>query len=311
MVDHEKNVLVFGPAGGVGRAVAIEAGRRGAKVWLAMRDIRKAIGGLGKDKEDNLGFVRVQADLSQPNSLRHAVEQSGATTAFVYTIHESEDHMRACFEALKEAGITYIVLLSSYGVHGSAREEANMSDYISGVHAQTEVALEEAGIPYAAIRPAYFSSNIFWNTSDIQKGEVEILYPNAKFDYIAPEDIGTVCGALLVESRFRDGGQISKTIYLCGPELISQMDAFDLVARSLARSIKIKEIGETAFIEKHRFLPEPVVHSIVNGLRKSLPPNSGYPQELYEEAVANIQKYTEREPTRFTDWIKSHRDAFT
>ncbi|KAF2183315.1 NAD(P)-binding protein [Zopfia rhizophila CBS 207.26] len=310
MVNREKNVLVFGPTGGVGRAAAIEAGRRGARVWLAVRDTKKTIRGLGKDTEENPGFVRVQADLSQPNSLKHAVEQSGATTTFVYTMHESEDHMRASFEALKEAGITYVVLLSSFGVQGSAREEANMSDFLSRVHAQTEIALEETGISYAAIRPAYFNSNIFWNTPGIQKGEVEVLYPNVKFDYIAPEDIGTVCGALLVEPRFREGGQISKTIYLCGPELMSQREAFDIVAQALGRSIKIKEIGEAAFFEKHKFLPEPVALSIVNGLRKTLPPNSGYPQELYEEAVANIRKYAEREPTRFIDWVKSHKDVF-
>ena len=40
------NVIIFGPTGAVGTAAAREAGKRGAKVWLAMRDTNKKIPGL-------------------------------------------------------------------------------------------------------------------------------------------------------------------------------------------------------------------------------------------------------------------------
>ena len=109
MSSSKKNVIIFGPTGAVGCAAALEAHRRGASVWLAMRDVNKHISGLDSTE---FGYTRVQADLSQPSSLAHAVQQSSATTAFVYTMFASGDHMAGSFAALKSAGITYIVLLS-------------------------------------------------------------------------------------------------------------------------------------------------------------------------------------------------------
>ena len=56
-----ENVLVFGASGSVGQATAIEARRRGAKVWLAMRDINKAVKKLDEDEKKG-GYERIQAD---------------------------------------------------------------------------------------------------------------------------------------------------------------------------------------------------------------------------------------------------------
>lgn len=297
MAASIKNVLVFGPTGGIGHIAAIEAHKRGAKVWLAMRDTSKTIQGLEEGKE---GFSRVQADLSQPASLKNAVQQSGATAAFVYTIHDSEDNMKASFEALIAAGITYIVIISSYSVKGPAGDEKNAEDFIPRVHAKTEVALEETGVAFTALRPAYFNSNILWNKAGFQKGEIEILYPSVVFDFIAPEDIGTVAGAMLVK------GQATKPVYLCGPKLYTQKEAHEVAGKTLGIDVKVTEIGEETFFEK-TFLPRPVAESIVKGLRES---SVSYPKEVYEEAVQNIRTYGEIEPTTFTDWVESHKAAF-
>jgi uncharacterized protein YbjT (DUF2867 family) len=300
-MTQTKNVLVFGPTGGIGRVAAIEAHKRGANVWLAMRDTSKVIEGLEEGKE---GFSRVQADLSQPYSLKAAVEKSGATAAFVYTIHESEDHMRASFEALKSAGISYIVVLSSYGVKGAATDKENWRFLIPGAHAQTEVALKEIGIAFTALRPAYFNSNLIWSKPGILAGEVEILYPTGVFDFIAPEDIGTVAAAFLVK------GEATKPIPLCGPELYSVQEAHEIVGKTLGKNIKVKEINEEKYLQNNPFFPKPVAESLLALLRGSLTPNSGYPKELYEEAAANVQMYGEIAPTKLRDWVESHRDAF-
>jgi NAD(P)-dependent dehydrogenase (short-subunit alcohol dehydrogenase family) len=71
-------VIVFGPTGAVGRAVAIEASKRGAKVWLAMRTTDKAINGINREDEERGAFQRVQADLFDPESVVKAVKESGA-----------------------------------------------------------------------------------------------------------------------------------------------------------------------------------------------------------------------------------------
>lgn len=301
MAESKKNVIVFGPTGGVGRVAAIEAHKRGANVWLAMRDTSKVIEGL---EEGNGGFSRIQADLSQPSSLKAAVEKSGATAAFVYTMQESEDHMKASFESLKAAGITYIVIISSFSVQGAASDPENMKMFISRAHAQVEVALEESGIAFTALRPAYFNSNLLWNKTDTQKGEVEILYPKVVFDFIAPEDIGTVAAALLVK------GEANKPIALCGPTLYSLQEAQEIIGKALDREIKVKEIDEAEFFQNNPGFPKAAAEAYIAFLRELLPPTTWYPKEVHEEAVANIKTYGGIEPTKLEDWVKSHKAAF-
>jgi uncharacterized protein YbjT (DUF2867 family) len=297
MTGTNKNVLVFGPTGGIGRIAALEAHKRGAHVWLAMRDTSKTIPGIAEGAE---GFTRVSADLSKPETLEDAVKKAGASSAFVYTMFESPDRMKASFEALKSAGITYIVIISSYSVQGSATTE--FEDFIPLVHAQTEVALERSGISFTAVRPAYFNTNLLWVKNEFQKGELEILGPDVEFDFIAPENIGTVAGALLVK------GEATKPIYLCGPKLYSQKDAHELAAKILGIKLNVKEIGVERWYETHAFFPKPVADAVVSSLTKNA---TLYPKEVYEEAVNNIRIYGGIEPTRFEDWVESHKAEFT
>jgi short-subunit dehydrogenase len=63
------NVIVFGPTGAVGGQLALEASKRDAKVWLAMRSPEKFIEGISKDEEQQGSFERIQADLSDPDSV--------------------------------------------------------------------------------------------------------------------------------------------------------------------------------------------------------------------------------------------------
>jgi uncharacterized protein YbjT (DUF2867 family) len=299
-------VFVFGPTGAVGSAAAIEAHRRGAKVYLAMRDTKKELKDI-EEKGNGDSYVRVQADLAKPETIKRAVETSGAKTAFVYVVHETQDGMRSSFEALKEAGITYIVLLSSYKVEDPLSSEANQKDIIGAFHAKAEAALKETGISYIAVRPAYFSSNILWNLKDIKKGEVELLYPNVRFDYLAPSDIGTVCGALLVESRFqKEAGQ---SFYLCGPQLLTQREAHAVIGKALGKEIQVKEIDEEKWYKNLEYMPKPVLDTLARGMRESNSGRDSY-AKIYNEAVQNLRKYAEHEPTKLEDWVKENRGIF-
>lgn len=301
-------VLVFGPTGGVGRATAVEVNKRGAKVWLAMRDTSKSIQGLD---ENSGSFSRVHADLDKPDTLKSAVEQSGAKTAFVYTIHHSPDHMKSSFQALKEGGITYIVLLSSFSVKGQANDKENLDEnhFIRKVHAVTEIALQEAGVSYVAVRPAYFNSNLFWYTSGIKTGEVDVLYSDVVFDFIAPEDIGAVAGALLVQQPPIPSP--TKALPLCGPKLISQKESFGIIGKALGREIEVREIDEPKYFEINSFMPKPVLEAIAKTLREGRNPNDMYPEDLYQSARENVRKYKGSEPITLDEWVTAHREVLS
>ncbi|KAH8723721.1 hypothetical protein GQ44DRAFT_750778 [Phaeosphaeriaceae sp. PMI808] len=272
--------------------VALPLLKHTSAALLAKRDTNKTISGLKEDGK----YTRVVADLSKPETLKRAVQQSSA----------SPNSMRSAFVALKVAGITYIVLLSSYSVKGAAGDEANLQGIIRAVQSKTKSALEESGIPFTTVRPAYFNTNTLWNVEEIKKGEVEILSPNFMFDYISPDDIGAVCGAILVAERLRT----TKPIYLCGPMLMSQKDAHGVLARVLGCKTDVKETNEARFYEKFSYMPKHVLDSLVETMRGGDNGREAYPEELYNKAVANICKYLEREPTSFEDWAEATKDAF-
>lgn len=308
MATSDQTVLVFGPTGAVGCAAAIEAHRRGAHVWLAMRDVNKTIKGLSASDLESKRYSKIQADLTKPDTLKQAVEQSGAASAFVYTVFESKDSMRGTFDTLKDAGVGHVVLLSSFAVKGPAEDEKNMEEFIAAAHAKTEVTMKESGIANTAVRPMYFTSNVFWYLNGIRQGKVELLYPNIKFDYISPTDIGTVCGAVLSEPRFRS--QQQQIIPLCGPELHSQREAMGIIGQALGHEIQIQEINEDQWYEKllKQGLPRPVIQSITKGMRASNEGRNAYPD--HAEVSENVSKYAERNPTSLADWITANKAAF-
>ncbi|PVI04344.1 NAD(P)-binding protein [Periconia macrospinosa] len=295
------NVLIFGPTGNVGRAAAIEAHAKGAKVWLAMRDTSKSIEGLNEDSN----YARIQADLSKPSSLESAVKQSGAKSVFVYTIPDSGDSMKESFNALKSSGVTYIVLLSSFGVQGEASDEANQEKMIPALHARTEMALQETGIAYTAIRPAFYSTNILAEVADIKKGHVKVPALDAVFDFISPQDIGNVCGSLLVNQPT----ETPKIIPLCGPQIITQRNAYGIISRVIGHSVEVSDMDDETFVKKGSW-PEPIARALLSVYASQMDQQVAYPDHVYKDAVANIKRYSGKEPTTFEDWVRANRSAF-
>ncbi|KAM0426056.1 hypothetical protein ACHAPT_008687 [Fusarium lateritium] len=296
-------VIIFGASGAVARAAAIEAQKQGAAVFLAMRDTNKAISGLTPEMEQEHAFTRVKADLSDPKSVQDAISQSKATVAFTYTLSSAQDGMRATFDAMKRAGISHVVLLSSYTLyrHPDAKAAMNSSDFIPSVHARAEVALVESGLSHTIVRPMYFNSNLKEEAEGVTKGEVTLLRPEAVSDYIAPEDAGYVCGARLVEHSSE-----SQILPLCGPDLLSQREAWEIVAKEIGRDLVIKEITEDQFIaKKEEILPSFVAHALAEYFLGD--DKARYPAERYKEASTNIKRYTGREPTKITEWIRTHK----
>ncbi|KAK2762900.1 NmrA-like family protein [Colletotrichum kahawae] len=250
MTQAAPTVIIFGAAGAVGRAAAIEAQKRGAQIFLAMRNTKKPIPGLSREFEEKSNFTRIEADLLSPDSIRNAISKSGATVAFTYVVPQAKDAMKSAFGAMKDAGIQHIVFLSSYTVYPDREAAVAENRAIPALHARAEVSLLETSLPTTILRPMYFSSNITSEAEDVRNGEVYLLRPGAISDYLAPEDIGSVAGAKLAQPTTE-----SEIIPLCGPDLLSQREAWEIVAKELGRDINIKEIGEDEFIARQHVPP--------------------------------------------------------
>ncbi|CAH0054957.1 unnamed protein product [Clonostachys solani] len=306
------SVLVFGPTGKVGSYAARTAADQGAKVWLAMRDTTKAIPGLTEDAEKAGGFQRVQADLQKPETVSEAVKVSGAKRAFIYLVHGASDHQKATIEALKAAGVEFVVFLSSFTILvNQGLREISPSDYIAYVHAQVEANLEDTFGPdnYVALRPGGFVTNLLAERDGVVAGKVQLYGGIFEQDNIVPDDIGKVAGTVLASGP-RNG---QKKVYLYGPQIRSIHDSYVEVGRVLGKDLEIITLGPEDGLKKHlsRGMSESVAKYMV-ALAGTKGPDKGNGERFprYQEGVANVQLYTGKPSTSLDDWVKQNKEIF-
>ncbi|KAF8214361.1 hypothetical protein K438DRAFT_1803267 [Mycena galopus ATCC 62051] len=305
-------VLIFGATGAVGSACARHAHSLGATVTLAVRDTKKPIPGLSLEQETAGAYKRVQADLTQPETVTEAVKQSAAKHAFIYLVFSppgSPDPNRAALEALKAAGVEFVVFLSSYGVevYEPAIESIPAQELIPYAHVQVELALQEifGEQGYVALRPAGFASNSLRWAGMVKAGFVKIPYPEFKLDWIVPEDIGCAGATILVGGPSSTGGK--KSVSLCGSELISQGDAAKIIGRVVGKEVTVEAIGDEEAVRGivASGLPEPIAKYLV----KQLSEEALFTSDKYEVGVENLRKYTGK-VTTLVEWATENRVAF-
>ena len=306
-----RKVIVFGPTGAVGSAAARTAEELGAKVVLAMRDTKKPIPGLDAEKEKQGGFERVHADLTKPETVRDAVNTTGAKHAFIYLAHGTPDNMKSTIEALKSAGIDLVVFLSSFSVSGDLKA-IQPSELIPYAHAQVEISLGEiyGADGFVAVRPAYFASNTRQYKAGLAKGEVKVYVPDATVDCIVPEDIGRVSGTVLAKGPQDE----QRVIYLFGPELRSQADAVRVLAKVLGKNPKIESADEQEaykiFVEEFGMAPPIAKYMISLTGTKATGRNQVFGFPVSEEDASNVQKYSGKKATTFEEWAERNKQLF-
>ncbi len=309
--------IVFGATGGVGSAVARSLQEFGSKTILAVRDLQKPIPGLASEEEKAGNFERVVADLTKPETVEAAVRQTGAKHAFIYLVHGATDGLRATMEALKAAGIVFVVFLSSASVYGDIRK-ITPATFVPFAHAQIEIGLEEVfgKEGFIAVRPAYFDTNTRWWASGIQAGELKIAYPEEKFDWLSPDDIGRVSAAALVKGiKITEGTKDPNTIFLCGPKLLSQRDAALVLAKAAGKDVKIVDADEATVVQSMAAIgvPEVLAKQLIAELGKRSRGESKFPiyeGEEYAEASANVSKYAGRS-TSLEEWAAKNLEVFS
>ncbi|KAL6399656.1 putativelike family protein [Ilyonectria robusta] len=299
-------VIIFGASGDVGSAAAIGAAKRGAKVWLALRDPSKEIPAITRaEQEHRDSFNHIQADLSDAASVKEAVAKSGAKAAFVYNV-QTQDFMRGTFEAIKDASIEYVVFLSVYSIlPGENTREIKPEHFISYPHAQAENSLEDIGLPFTALRPAMFASNAFKLNLDQSQTPWEAHVPNVGGgDCISPIDIGEVAGAILVNPV----RSVQKNVvYLTGPKFLSHPEMYEIMGRVLGREIKVTEYSADEYGEslKKRGVPAFLADFLADDLKKNADRSIYYPEPFFSQCVANVEQYTGRKATSFEDYVRA------
>ncbi|KIX09908.1 uncharacterized protein Z518_00989 [Rhinocladiella mackenziei CBS 650.93] len=282
------SVIIFGPTGGVGGGAALEAHARGAKVWLAMRDTSKPIAGLTPEQEEKGRYTRAQADLSDPASVANAVKQSGAKAAFTY-VQRGPGVMKSTVQAMKDAGVEYVVLLSSRTVKGDLRT-IEPNDFIPFYHAQAEIAIQDAGLALTAVRPGVFASN----PAKKRSGQIQI----------AP---ASPPPSVLVD---RPSQSQTEVIYLHGPEIMTHNTLWETIQGVTGEPIEINHITKEQYLELAKGkVPAPVAEYLARILDQG-DISDRFPEELYAVASKNVKTYTGRDPTSFAEYVAKHKEDF-
>jgi uncharacterized protein YbjT (DUF2867 family) len=305
-------VIVFGPTGNNGSVAAQIAHQNGAKVWLAMRDPSKAIPGLTPDAEKAGNYSRVQANLSKPDTVAAAVKTSGATRAFIYVAQGTKDYMKGTAEALKAAGIEFVVLLSSYTIGHIPQADVQPSESIPYAHARLEVTLDEVYGPdgYVAVRPGAFATNLLRQKEGIRTGEVTMYAPVFKIDCITPVDIGGVIGTILAEGLPRDG---QRKIFLYGPQILSQKQGLEIIGEVLGKEIKVTGIDAEEALAQYlaKGAPKPMAEYLIRELGGTDPElEDGSWLANYKEGIENVKKYTGKPATGLRVWVEANSELF-
>jgi hypothetical protein len=154
----------------------------------------------------------------------------------------------------------------------------------------------------------------------VRDGEVKTVYPNVRYDWITPEDIGSVCGFLLTKAAHDSGRTEVGPIFLYGPELISLRDAVEVLGRALGKTVKVTQLDEQDGLEvmKANGLPEHVAKQLISSMRTRARARSVdedgeglYSGPTHEEAVENVRKYTGRRPTSLQEWVEENKLDFS
>ncbi|KAH8646810.1 hypothetical protein BX600DRAFT_476954 [Xylariales sp. PMI_506] len=302
------NVIVFGPTGKIASVAARTAQDLGAKVFLAMRDTQKTIPGLSAEQEKAGGFERVQADLNKPESVSAAIKTSGAKRAFFYLAFGSPDRMKSTIEALKSAGVEFVVFLSSWMIPGEPGD-VPPADLIPYVHGQVEISLDEVygRENYVALRPGVFATNLLEFKHGIAAGEVKVPGLDWELDAITPEDMGTVAGTILVQGP-RNG---QHRVYLYGPQFVTNKDAITAIGKAINKDIKITGLNKEeslALLAGHG-TPKPFAEYLVRCFHSTSAEIWSF-RSCYEEGVKNVELYTGKPAIRFQEWLDANKELF-
>lgn len=308
MAPKYSPVIIFGPTGDVGGAAALEAKKLDASVWLAMRNTDKPIAAIPAAEQQSSAFHRVRADLTDPESVRAAVEQSGAKSAFVYLTFGTS--MEPSFRAMKDAGVERVVFLSSFSIHPDEDlAQVPPSRVIPYVHAQAEVAIEKVGLACTSLRGGQFASNIMKQGLDRSKTpwEANIVADLGPRDNISPSDIGKVAGAVLVGPPVDTGRHV---IYLLGPQLLTEREMVEVVKRVSGQEITVHEHtpAEMAASLARRGLPD-VMKDYMQLVWEGGEWWSGdkpFAALGYPEVTGNVSKYSGYEPESFESYVSAN-----
>jgi NAD(P)H dehydrogenase (quinone) len=222
----DKQLLVTGASGNLGKAVLVELHRYGAKKVIA------ATRTPGKHQElAALGVQEHEADFDRPETLQAAFR--GAERLLLIStdsLHAPEVRIkqhRAAIQAAVSAGVNHIVYTSLPNAHPT--EGPSIPDD----HFWTEVALFESGLDWTILRNNLYAEVILrFAQFALKTGRLISATQSQGRSYVTREDCARTAAAALLNST-------GKAIYdVTGPASVTHEEIASVLSRLSGRSIQ-------------------------------------------------------------------------
>jgi uncharacterized protein YbjT (DUF2867 family) len=278
--------VVTGATGNVGAPLVRALAATGAPVTAVSRSIT----------EDAVpaGVRAVRADLSDPESLRDALE--GARALFLHDTGAGAAGVRPrdILDVAKAGGVERVVLLSSLGV--VTRPESPSHGQMM---ASFEQAVRESGMEWTILRPNGFHSNAYaWAESVRASRTVAAPFGDVGLPTVDPADIAEVAAVALSQE-----GHTGRHYALTGPALISPREKASVIGEVIGESVTFVELDrEPALVQMLAFMSEPVAQTTLSVL--------GEPTEVEQRVSPDIERVLGRPATDFAGWVRRNAAAF-
>ncbi|WP_377272969.1 NAD(P)H-binding protein [Peterkaempfera sp. SMS 1(5)a] len=270
-------IVVTGATGNVGRPLVQALVEAGEQVTAVSR----------KAAEVPEGVRFHQADLTEPESLKPALE--GAEALFLLTSPDfmANGNLGDVMDVVRGSGVRRVVLLSSQGV-GTNRHPSGLED-----------AVKQSGLEWTMLRPGAFASNALqWADSLRTQRMVAAPFGDVVMPAVDPADIAEVAAVAL-----RERGHAGEIYTLTGPVAISPRQQAVAIGDALGEQVRFVELSRAeARAGMLAYMPEPVVEATLDVL--------GAPSVAEQRVSPDVERVLGRLPRTFAEWAVRTVEAF-
>jgi len=282
------HILVFGATGTIGSEVIKTLAKNGVPFRAVIHTESKA------DQVKSLGshIETVKVDIWNKESIGSALK--GIEKVFLMLPPGQTKAGFIIVEALKDAGVKYVVKLSALGSEGDQFHAAKE-------HRDVEDAIAKAGIHFTSLRPSFFFTNSLMDLPTIkQSGTIFKAAADAKFNHVSNKDVGEIAALCLTEK-----GHEGKIYNLTGSDLINFHEYAKLLSEVIGKEIKYQPIDDEALRKSAAtFLPN---QAAVDGFSNMW---QYFRDGHYNRTFPDLENLLKRKPTTLKTFFEQNKAAF-
>jgi uncharacterized protein YbjT (DUF2867 family) len=274
-------ILVTGARGNIGKHIVAKLAEAGHSVRGSARDVSSL--------RLPAGAEAVELDILKP------VGQvfDGVTGIFLYPTHGTPSD--EFFKTARDAGVQYVVLLSSPDVYEGADDNP-----IRLAHLPSEEAVVTSGLRYTVLYPGWLATDARrdWAEQIRRTGRVGIAFPDAQFTPTHEEDVAEVAVELLTRDAYP-----GRALALTGPESLRQSEIVAIIGDVLGRPIHVDSLTRAQMHERREpWMPPHILDCLLDSTEAAV----GVPAPVNN----TVERFTGHPARTFRQWAETNRSAF-